>query len=339
MNHYRRQLFKGVLGASIMGGRHLAARGEDKREATPIPPITLVPSATIELWPGTPENPGQAPGLLSANLREVITQGGKDPTVPSRKLRGISRPRMHYFAPEHPNGAAIVVTPGGGYGYVDMDGEGQDIAAWLNAHGIAAFVLLYRLPAEGWANAPDVPLADAQRAIRLVRARADQYGIDPKRVGMMGFSAGGHVAASLGTRYDARVYAPIDAADMQSARPALVAPIYPVISMVPPLAHMRSRTALLGEHPTHAQLVTYSPHQMVTAETPPFFLTHAENDSNVIIDNTLELRAALKAAGVTVETHLFPSGGHGFSLRDARQATYAWGALFLAFARARNLYA
>ncbi len=292
------------------------------------------PSAVIPLWPGL-----TAPGLLNAKLKEITVEEGHAPDLHYRAVHGISQPRLCVFPAANPNGAAVIISPGGGYRRIAIDIEGYELAGWLNAQGITVFVLFYRLPAEGWTKAADAPLADAQRAIRLVRQQAVTWKIDPARVAMMGFSAGGHVCASLATRFDATVYEPVDAADALSARPLLCAPIYPVLSMDLAIAHKGSRDNLLGPSPTPEQILTYSPDRMVTKDTPPCFLTHAENDATVPVDNTLVFRAALKAAGVTVETHLFPDGGHGFGLRKVvGTPTHAWGELFLAFARARGLY-
>ena len=292
------------------------------------------PKETMDLWPGA-----VAPGLLNANLTEIMVDDSKDSSVYHRSVHGISRPRLCVFPAANPNGAAMIIAPGGAYIRESFDIEGYEIAQWLNSHGITAFVLLYRLPGEGWASGPDTPLIDAQRAMRLVRAHAGSYGIDPARVGFMGFSAGGHVCGSIATRYAASVYQPVDGADTLSARPYLVAPIYAVQSMDTAMAHMGSRDNLLGKAPTPAQIALYSPDKNVTHDTPPCFLTHSESDHTVPVENTLSFRAALKAAGVTVETHLFPEGGHGFGLRNVvGQPTHAWGDLFLAFAKARGLY-
>lgn len=326
----------GIVAGSLAG--HVAAQ-------TP-PPEAMVPAdkqlkiqgwpapvATIDLWPGV------APGLLNPDLKEVVTETSTDPQIHVRHVNGISRPRLSVFPAANPNGAAMIVIPGGGYVDNWFDHEGYEIASFLNAQGISAFVLFYRLPKEGWAKAADAPVSDAQRAMRLVRSQAAKYGIDPARVGVLGFSAGGHLTASIATRYDAKVYDAVDDADSLSARPYLAAPIYPVISMDPAIAHMGSREALLGLAPTAEQLVTYSPDKMVTKDTPPCFLTHAEDDATVPVENTILFRAALKAAGVTVETHLFPEGGHGFGLRHVvGMPAHAWGDLFLAFAKARGLY-
>ena len=164
----------------------------------------------------------------------VATSGFQD-----RIVTQIGEPLMTVFRPARPNGAAILVLPGGGYVRVAIDKEGFETARRWAAAGITAFVLRYRLPAEGWADPADTPLQDAQRALRLIRANAAAYGVDPGRIAVMGFSAGGHLGASLCTRFDARVYAPVDAADAASARPDLAMLGYPVMQMAGPLAHMR----------------------------------------------------------------------------------------------------
>ena len=340
----RRTLFRGGLfGAAVASTLAFARRtmAQTPPPEADIPPSKRhdiagwpAPAETIDLWPGA-----VAPGLLDPNLVEIVVDDSKDPNLHHRSVHGISRPRLCVFPAANPNGAAMIIAPGGGYVREVLDHEGYEMAQWMNGHGITAFVLFYRLPAEGWKSGPDTPLADAQRAVRQVRARAAKYGVDPARVGFMGFSAGGHVCGSIATRYDAHVYDPVDAADSLSARPFLAAPIYAVQSMDPAIAHMGSRDNLLGKTPTLEQIALYSPEKNVTRDTPPCFLTHSESDRTVPVENTLNFRAALKAAGVTVETHLFPEGGHGFGLRNVvGQPTHAWGDLFLAFAKARGLF-
>lgn len=289
------------------------------------------PAEEIPLWPGTP--PG-APPILP--VEQVIETGNA--LHHGRMVKGIARPRMKVFRPEKPNGAALLVTPGGGYSVIVIDVEGYQIAPWLAERGWTVFVLYYRLPGEGWANRADVPLADAQRAIRLIRSQAAHYGFDPQRVGALGFSAGGHVCGDLATRYDAKVYDPIDAADRLSARPAIAAPIYAVQSMTPPLAHGGSRDMLLGPNPSPEMARAHSTAHNVTPATPPCFMAHAEDDTVVSVENTVEMRAALKAAGVKVETHLFTAGNHGFGLPGpAGEPARHWPELFAAWARAQGL--
>jgi acetyl esterase/lipase len=227
-----------------------------------------------------------------------------------------------------------VIIPGGGYRWIVMDKEGFELGRWFAARGITAFVLFHRLPAEGWAAGPDVVLSDAQRAMRIIRARAATWGVDAQRVAAMGFSAGGHACADLMTRYANRTYAPQDAADSLSARPFVAAPIYPVVSMSAPLAHAGSREKLLGSAPTPALERAHSPHLNVTRDSPPCFLLHAADDDVVPFGNSLLLHAALRAHDVPVELHLFEHGGHGFGLRKALgKPVEAWPDLFIAWAR------
>lgn len=289
------------------------------------------PPEEIDLWPGTP--PG-APAKLP--IEEVIETGTAD--HPGRMVKGIARPRMKVFRPAQPNGAALLVTPGGGYSVIVIDAEGYQIAPQLSARGWTVFVLYYRLPGEGWADRADVPLADAQRAMRIIRSRASQYSIDPAKVGALGFSAGGHVCGDLATRHDAKVYAPVDAADGISARPAIAGLIYAVQSMRDPLAHGGSRDMLLGPHTTPEMERAHSPAQNVSAATPPCFLAHAEDDKVVSVENTVEMRAALKVAGVKTETHLFTAGNHGFFVPGpAGEPARHWPELFAAWAKAQGL--
>lgn len=290
------------------------------------------PTEVIELWPGG------APGAPPTLPVERIEERSKTTALSDRAITGTRRPRLVVFRPKAPNGSALLVAPGGGYVRVVLDKEGFEIGRWLAERGWTVFVLFYRLPGDGWAAGPDTPLQDSQRAMRLIRSHAQSYGIRSDRVAAMGFSAGGHVCGDLATRYDARVYAPVDAADKLSARPDIVAPIYPVQSMRLPVAHGGSRTQLLGVDPTPALEAAHSPDSNVRATTPPCFLVHAEDDATVPVENSLALRAALKRAGVPVETHLFTEGGHGFGIRGAAGKPAAiWPDLFARWAKTHGL--
>jgi acetyl esterase/lipase len=173
--------------------------------------------------------------------------------------------------------------------------------------------------------------------MRLIRAGAERYRIDPRRVAALGCSAGGHLAASLATGHAREIYAPVDEADRLSARPDLSALLYPVIDMAPPYAHGGSRTALLGVQPDPAMEAAYSPHRRVTAETPPTFVVHAADDASVPVENSLNYLAALRAAKVPAEAHIFEEGGHGFGVYLARgKPAHAWPELFLAWAARRR---
>lgn len=285
------------------------------------------PVETIDLWPGG------APGMPVVPPVETVSERSTDRDLTDRAVFGITRPRLVVFRPHRPNGAAMLITPGGGYRWVVVDKEGYEMGRWLAARGFTVFILFYRLPGEGWTAGPNVALADAQRAMRLIRHRARDYGIDPQRVGAMGFSAGGHLCADLLTRFDAPVYAPIDAADRFSARPDAAAPIYPVVSMSAPHAHPGSRALLVGASADAAREAAHSPHRNVPANAPPVFLLHAEDDTVVPVENALLLRAALRERGIAVETHLFTHGGHGFGLRKTMgKPVAAWPELFLSWA-------
>ncbi len=328
----RRTALLGSL--ALAAGARASAQTAAPATVDPAPLTRPDPTETIDLWPGG------APGAPATLPVETVRERSRDPAYNDRYVFGIRRPRMAVFRPARPNGAAVLITPGGGYNWVVIDKEGYEMARWLAARGITAFVLFYRLPHEGWASGPNTPLADAQRAMRLIRHRAPRYAIDPKRVCAMGFSAGGHLCADLLTRFDARVYAPVDPADRLSARPDLAAPIYPVVSMTLPTAHAGSRKNLVGENASPELERAHSPHLDVPANAPPTFLLHAEDDSSVVVDNALLLRAALLTRKIPVETHLFADGGHGFGLRLAKgKSVEGWQELFFAWARKKELFA
>ena len=298
----------------------------------PVPPGLPQPVETIDLWPAG------APGVPSRPPVEEVTERATDPLVTDRAVLGITRPRMAVFRPDRPNGAALLLMPGGGYRHVVVDKEGYEMARWAAARGFTCFVLFYRLPGERWAAGPDVALSDAQRAMRLIRHRARDYAVDPERVSAMGFSAGGHLCADLAARFAARTYEPVDEADTLSAKPHSAAPIYPVVSMDPAVTHAGSREKLLGPNPTAALEDAHSPDRNVPADAPPHFILHAEDDAAVPVENALFLRAALKAKGIPVETHLFAQGGHGFGLRNTiGKPVEAWPELWRAWARTVGL--
>lgn len=285
------------------------------------------PSETIDLWPNG------APGMPASALVETVNERSTDAQLTDRAVFGISRPRMAVFRPSRPNGAAVMITPGGGYRWVVVDKEGYELGRWLSARGFTVFVLFYRLPGEGWAAGPDVALSDAQRAMRLIRHRASDYGVDPDRVAAMGFSAGGHLCCDLTARFATQTYQAVDEADTLSARPFVSAPIYPVVSMSAPFAHAGSREKLLGPNPSLAAETLHSPHLQVPDNAPPVFLVHAEDDDVVPVENSLLFRAALRTRNISVETHLFTHGGHGFGLRKiAGRPGAIWPELFLAWA-------
>jgi len=283
------------------------------------------PLETVPLWRRTP--PGGEGVHLTLNLMERSPQ----PDVfHDRFVTDIQTPLLTVFRPDKPDGSALLVAPGGGYRRVVIDNEGFDIGHRFNGSGVTVFVLRYRLPAEGWANGPDVPLQDAQRAMRLIRGRAADFAIDPGRVGVLGFSAGGHLAASLLTRSDEPAYKPVDDFDALSARPDFAGLAYPVISMIPPVAHPGSREKLLGAAATEPLEIACSPDRHVTPNSPPCFVMLAADDREVDPRNGMSMFAALRTAGVAAELHVFEEGGHGFGIRKiAGKPAAAWPDLFL----------
>ncbi len=271
----------------------------------------------LPLWAGTPPN-SQPAGQPEERVQEESILW----------VRHVQNPRIEVRLPARGNatGQAVVVCPGGGYGGLAYDWEGTDFAGWLNSHGIAAIILSYRLPVDGdvahekWR----VPLLDAQRAIRLTRAHAAEWGINPAKVGIMGFSAGGHLASTAGTRFDAGNPAATDPVDRLGSRPDFMILVYPVISMLKETTHGGSRLNLLGENPSDELVRRYSNELQVTADTPPTFLVHAGDDGAVPVNNSLFFYNALVAHHVPAELHVYPAGGHGFSLAIHKGRLQDW---------------
>ena len=285
------------------------------------------PGEHFTLWPGKP------PGAPAATIEPNWTMNGPKG---ERQLwiRGVPFPRVHVFRPARPNGSAMLVIPGGGYGFLSVQNEGSNAARRFTTDGITVFVLEYRLPGEGWANRNLVPLQDTQRAMRLIRARAKAFKIDPEKLGVLGFSAGAHLAADLAVSHAERTYSPVDAADALSAKPAYVGLVYPVATLVDPGGTSQSADRLLGPSPTRALLESRSPLLHVTKGTPPSFLVHAMDDPQVPHTNTSRWVGAASKAGAVVESHVFPEGGHGFGLSLPRDLPASrWPDLFTLFLR------
>jgi len=288
----------------------------------------------IGLWPHPPA------GALHPDMTEVVEQTSSTPGYSSRRMKGVSKPHMIALPAAQPNGSAMLIIPGGGFEWNYFDHEGYHIADVLNRAGISCFVLIYRLARDGWADPAAVGPADAQRAMRLIRANAARFQLDPERVGVMGFSAGGFLTTTLATRHSTPFYKPVDAADQLSARPLLAAPIYPVQSVDPAYAYGGVAPSLFGGPPTAAQIREWSPDLNVTSAAAPTFLVHAEDDDLVPVANTVRLRDAMAAAKIPVETHLFAHGGHGFGARPQPGSPDGpWLPLFINFARQEKLFA
>ncbi len=279
----------------------------------------------IALWPA-----GLAPGDKALPEAPRIVERSADPALPDRYVTHVSEPWLVVYRPARPNGTALLVAPGGGYQRVVLDKEGSALVpAFVEQGGLTLFVLRYRLPGEGREDR-DAALADAQRAMRLIRAHAGEWRLDPHRIGVIGFSAGGHLAARLGTGFDRPAYPATDAIDRVSARPDFQLLIYPVIDMAGADAHPGSRERLLGAAPDPLLQRRYSMQHQVRADTPPTFLVHAGDDAAVPVGNSLGLYDGLRQAGVPTELHVFPRGGHGFGTRgNAGLTTAAWPRLAL----------
>ncbi|WP_242158665.1 alpha/beta hydrolase [Aestuariivivens sediminis] len=231
------------------------------------------------------------------------------------RIKKVVTPTLSVFFPEKPNGTSVIICPGGGYRHLAIHKEGTKVAKWLNSLGITAFVLKYRLPSnEIMVNKCMGPLQDAQRAIRYVRRHAMEWQLHPNRIGVIGFSAGGHLAATLSNRFNDKVY---QIQDSISARPDFSILVYPVISMQDPIAHQGSKANLLGESASNDMVGIFSMENQVHALTPPTFLIHASNDTSVPVQNSLTYYEALKKHNVPVELHIYENGGHGFGLGRA----------------------
>lgn len=251
-----------------------------------------------------------------AHVKEDILRIGK-----------VQEPTLEVYLPAKSNatGSAMLIFPGGGYGILAYDWEGTDIAKFLNGKGIAGIVVKYRLPSSvSQKEKHNVPLIDAQRAIRLVRKNAGDFNIAADKIGIMGFSAGGHLASTLGTHYAEKVYEPVDEADALSARPDFMALIYPVITFTKTTKHSGSEKNLIGEMPDPALENHFSNELQVTGETPPTILVHAADDSAVPVENSLLFFQALTDKGVSATMHVYPKGGHGFSLARTDRHLRGW---------------
>jgi len=270
---------------------------------------------TLPLWNGTP------PLQKEMDLKEEVVSEG------IVRIGNVQIPTIEVYLPakQIATGQAVVIFPGGGYSILAYDWEGTDFAKWLNSQGIAGIVVKYRLPkSASLTDSKEVPLMDAQRAIRLVRQNASGWNIDPTKVGVMGFSAGGHLASTLSTQYSHTVDRTMDAVDILTARPDFSILVYPVITFVNPAIHSGSMKALLGENQTEELKKRFSAELNVTEETPVTFLVHAGDDTGVPVENSLLYYAALRAKGVSTSLHVYPKGGHGFAFGLGKGPVENW---------------
>jgi acetyl esterase/lipase len=246
------------------------------------------------------------------------------------------KPTLTIFTPPEgkANGTAVVICPGGGYGFLAVDHEGKQIGEWLTQHGVTAFMLKYRIAPRYHHPAP---LQDAQRAIRTVRARAKEWNVDPKRVGIWGFSAGGHLASTAGTHFDDGKPDAGDPIERVSCRPDFLILAYPVITLEPPYAHLGSRDNLLGKNADPKLVESLCNEKQVTSRTPPTFLFHTDEDRGVVPENSVLFYLALKKAKVAAELHIYEKGPHGVGLAQKVPGASTWPDRLADWMKARKL--
>jgi acetyl esterase/lipase len=269
----------------------------------------------LPLWEGDPPNYRETGEVTIWDTSDIVV------------VRNVQKPDIAVFIPSKKNstGEAVVICPGGGYGVLAYDWEGSDIAHWLNSQGIAAIVLKYRLPGSKSNIIPHKsPLMDAQRAMRMVRANATAWNIDPEKIGIMGFSAGGHLASTLSTHYDAGDPSSSDPVEQLSCRPDFSILVYPVISFTGEFQHSGSRRNLVGKDADEALVEYYSNELQVTEDTPPAILIHSDDDEGVPVENSIAYYKALRANKVSSELHIYPYGGHGYSLAIGQGHLATW---------------
>lgn len=298
---------------SVLLAASLNAQTATKPATRPSVLPDLAGTEVIDLWPN-----GGMPGPTTRGAEEIQERVDAATGRQDRIVRNVSHPTLTRFAAKGVNGptAAVIVIPGGGYAGEVFDREGNFIAMNLRDHGVAAFVLKYRLPPSVAPRDGDTPspIADVQQAVRLLRANAKKYDLEPHRIGVMGFSAGGHVAGSAATQFDDGNPGANDPIAAQSSRPDFAVLMYAVSSMHESIAHAGSRKRLLGENPPRELEDRFSTAQRITRQTPPLFLVHAKDDRVVKYENSVEVAAAAKEANVPCEFVTLETGGHGFGL-------------------------
>lgn len=332
MRFDRRMVLAGGLALSAGGAGAVRAHGVRGKDSLLVD-LDRGPDLEIELWPKGP------PGGDGVALNEHYVERENSWGIPDRAAHEVMRPTLTLFRSSRPDGSALLIIPGGGYSWVVIEKEGFEGARYFSRLGATAYVLKYRLPHQGWAAGPDTPLQDAQRAMRVIRARSVEDGVDPTRISVMGFSAGGHLAGSLATRFATSVYDPVDDADGFPARPDLAALVYPVTTMKPPYAHVGSRKNLIGARPEAKQVRRYSIESEPPSDAPPTWILHASDDAAVLVENALVVYRAFKDAGVPVSLHLFERGGHGFGLRGIdNDPLRVWPSLYWRWAASHSVH-
>jgi len=282
---------------------------------------TMAQDFKLKVWPN---------GALDSNgmtLPEELFEG--------KMVRNVSEAQIYVYLPKIGinTGAAVVICPGGGYGIEAMDHEGYQLAEWLAQQGVAGIVLKYRLPY----GHDQIPLEDTQRAIRLVRQKAAEWGINPIKIGIAGSSAGGHLASTAGTRFDLGNPESADPIDKYSCRPDFMLLLYPVITFNEEFGHMGSRTNLIGTGNKWELVAKYSNELNVTAQTPPTFLVLSDDDTAVPTRNSIEFYLALKKFKIPAEMHIFRDGGHGFGMTKKNLPVDQWPNLFSMWLKAQGI--
>lgn len=279
--------------------------------------LTFSITATTQTVTEMPLYTGIVPGSKQSSVKEqiIFVNGGV-------RISSVITPTLTKFAPAKPNGTSVIICPGGGYGRLAIDHEGVEVAKLFNESGITAFVLKYRLPNDTiMIDKTAGPLQDAQQAIRTVRKQAAAWGLNPNKIGIMGFSAGGHLASTAATHFNFTADASVN--DTISVRPDFAILIYPVISFDDSIAHKGSKNNLIGVKPTQEQVRNFSNEWQVTKNSPPAFLVHAGDDGTVPVENSIRFYQACIKNKIPVEMHLYPKGGHGFGLHN-KTTTDKW---------------
>ena len=334
---YDRRTLLGMAAAAGLAGPAAAQQQTAQTAASEGLPSS---GSSTTLKPSLPQSyvwPGEAPGGEHVTVEEqtVLRHPGGDPN--DTAFYHVRKPWLLLRKPVRPNGGAVLIAPGGSYTRIATSKAGSDIDEWLSGLGYTVFTLGYRLPGDGWAAGPDVALQDVQRSVRLIRSQSQVLDLDPARVAVMGFSAGGHVAGLSATRFADRSYAPVDAADQLSAKPTVVAMCYPVVTATLPYAHAESARNLVGKTPTDAQRDYASVEKHVPADAPPTFVCATTDDPVVPMHNSILMFEALKAQKIASELHLYEGATHGFPLKNKAGELLPWATTALAFMERHGL--
>jgi acetyl esterase/lipase len=305
----------------------------------PIRPIATILFLTILITNSYSQNPvlkvwpdGVPGAIKNDTYSEKVTESNGIPT----RYEKVTDPSLTVFLPsaEKATGTAVLICPGGGYGALAFDHEGYAIARWLNDNGIAGIILKYRLPSDLIMKDKSIgPLQDAQEAIRIIRRNREHWKINPQKIGVIGFSAGGHLASTLSTHFAEKVY---DVIDTISARPDFSLLIYPVISFDATFTHMGSRNNLIGISPSADAISHFSNELQITIKTPPAFLVHSSDDKAVPVKNSLVYYEGLVKNNITAEMHIFQKGGHGYGLSVDKGTQSSWPDLCIKWLKANG---